>query len=106
MMTQLAAELWGSQTHVMSTGSPGIRQSPHSRLATRSRSSHRAFTACGDRRRSVRASQADHAVRPLVAAAMTAVAEPDINQHVREGASEADLVHLQVQVRCMAAAMY
>jgi hypothetical protein len=89
----------------MSTASHSKCQSPHSRLATRLRSGHRAFTACGDRRRSVHSSQADHAVRPLVAAAaMTAVAEPDVNQHVREGASEADLVHLQVRNGCMPAA--
>ena len=105
-MTRLVAELWGFETHSVTTASHSSRQTPHTKLATRSRTSHRAFTACGDRRRSVHAAQADHAVRPLVAAAaMTAVAEPEINQHVREGASEADLVHLQVRNRCIAAAV-
>jgi FAD binding domain len=90
----------------MAAASHGTRQIPHNKPATRSHASHRAFTAVGDRRRSVRSRDADHAVRPLVAAAMSAVAEPDINQHVREGASEAELVQLQVPHGCIAVWSY
>lgn len=99
MMTHLAAELLGFETHATYASSRSTRQITQSRLA--SRSSHRPFSTQRDR--SVRSPASDFAVRPLVTAAAAAVAEPDINQHVREGASEAELVQLQVIIalRCL-----
>lgn len=94
-MTRLAAELLGCSMSSLQGSVHSGRQIPQSHL-NRSLSCHRPFTSHGDRRRGTRSQATDRAVRPLVTAAAVAVAEPDLNQHVREGASEAELVQLQV----------
>ena len=95
-MERAAEELMGAELQVLPRRNPSSRPIGQ-RLAssTRSLRQHRPFVPHSDRARR-RAGSAASTQRSVAAGAATASAEANVNQHMREGASEAELVQLQV----------
>lgn len=92
-----AAELQGQDKYLLSPSSLSTRSVSQARHATAgSLRKQRPFTANSGREGRGSQSLAKLPSRSVTAAAAAVQAEPDVNQHVREGATEADLVQLQV----------